>query len=278
MATVANPLRIDLGIRIRQMRIAVGLEQADVDRDPVLGWAETKTSKLEAGQRTLTPAEAHRLAELFRLPPDETAKLVQAAAAARKRTPSPQVADFAKLYVTLEQSAIELDIWAEEQIPGPFQSPDFARELLALSEPANPEAILRDRLRRQSILTRPDPPRVRLILSEGALNRTAASAAAEEQLMLLSEVGRLPNVEIRILPYAAGLHPAMDNPFTTLRLAVPEITRTYREGATEAAYIDEDDEVAYYDRLFRRLWQDFAIDSTASETMVSGRIQQLGQR
>lgn len=275
MAT-QNPLRVELGQRLRALRERAGVKPAAVDGDSQLGWYPGKTSKVETGTRVPVAAEINRLADLYGTAVHERAELHTLAKGARKRTRMPHVADFARSYVLLEQEAVAIDYHDAELIPALLQAPSYARDLLSQTSTEDLDARVTERLARAQLLTRPDAPQFRAVIGEAGLHRLPTDVdAAREQLQHLLDVNELPSVEVRILPFAVGLHPLVGVGFTVVRLNSPEITRVYLEGATTATYLHEPVETDVYVRRFERLWSR-AADADESATILRRRIQQLG--
>jgi Domain of unknown function (DUF5753) len=96
--------------------------------------------------------------------------------------------------------------------PGLFQTGDYTRELIRVHVRGerNDEIDRRVELRlaRQVILKRPiDPPLLRVVLRESVLRcPVGAPGVMSAQLHRLAEASELPNVSLRVVPFAAGLH------------------------------------------------------------------------
>jgi hypothetical protein len=265
-----NPQRFELGEMLKRARDKAGLKPRTVEDE--LRWYAGKTSRVEAGTRVPVPAEIDRLAELYRLGKGDRETLHLLADAARKRESPSRVADFAQTYVTLERAATEIRYYDAELVFGLLQSERYARAVLANSRSQHVEERTADRVARQTILTRENPPDVRVILGEAALHRmVGGKEGLREQVAELLAKGRLPNVAIRVLPFAAGAHRALGVGFTFLRLAAPAITRVYIEGQTDATYIHEPDETAVYEQDFAILWA-VALDEQRSASILRRRI------
>lgn len=271
MATL-NPQRFELGRVLKRARQQAELKTVQVEQE--LGWYAGKVSRVETGSRVPVRAEVDRLADLYRLSDDERATLHLLADAARKREAPARVADFAQTYVTLERAAAEIRYYDAELIPGLLQTEDYARAVLAESRSEHVEERLADRVARQRILEGDSPVQLRVVLGEAAVCREVGGPdVLREQLEHLRTVGDLPNVRIRILPFASGAHRAMGVGFTHLRLDAPKITRVYIEGLTDATYIDDDRETAVYEADFERLWAT-AQDERESAIILHRRINQ----
>lgn len=269
MATV-NPQRVELGQMLRRAREAAGLVPQAVETE--MGWYPGKVSRVERGLRVPVRAEVNALADIYKITGDNRETLRLLADAARKRESPSRVADFAQTYVALERAAVEIRYFDEVLIPALLQTEAYASALLAHSRAEHVEGQVVDRVARQAVLVRADPPDVRVILGEAALHRMVGGQdVMDEQVKHLLKVGKLPNVAVRILPYEVGAHRALGVGFTYLRLATPEITRVYIEGQTNATYIHDPDECLIYEEDFGEVWAT-ALNQSQSATILRRRI------
>lgn len=249
---------------LRHARETVGLTPAAVEAE--LGWYAGKISRVERGLRVPVRAEVNTLADLYKIEDRETLRLL--ADAARKRESPSRVADFAQTYVTLERAATEIRYYDTELICGLLQTEDYARTILAHSRAEHVEEQVADRIARQSVLTRSNPPDVQVILGEAALHRMVGGQQVMDiQIRHLLDLADLPNVAIRVLPFSLGAHRILGVGFTFLRLTTPAITRVYIEGQTDATYIHEPDECTTYEQDFSKVWS-AALDETESATIL----------
>jgi transcriptional regulator with XRE-family HTH domain len=163
--------------------------------------------------------------------------------------------------IGLEEAASLIRGYDPQSIPGLLQTPDYARASVATGFPdATDEETARRvelRLARQHILARPDPPRLWLVIDETALRRPAATTGPDvlrAQLSALIEAAQRPNVTLQVLPFTAGLHPAMYGPVRIFRFDghdQPDIV--YGESMTSAWYLDKPDETALYTQALDRI-------------------------
>lgn len=265
-----NPQRVELGELLRSARETADLNPGVVEKR--LRWYVGKMSRVERGQRVPVAAEIDMLADMYKLSASERETVHLLADAARKRESPSRVADFAQSYVTMERAASEVRYYDAELIYGLLQTPDYARAVLALSRSQHVEERVTDRVARQSILTGEHPPIVRVVLSEAVLHRLVGGEhVLLEQLRHLLDVAAMPNVHIRLLPFAVGSHRALGVGFTHLRLTTPAITRVYIEGLTDATYIADPDETAVYEQDHEELWS-MALDEQDSATILRRHI------
>lgn len=265
MAT-QNPQRVELGQAVKRARLAaeVTLKQVE-DR---LHWYAGKASRVEAGTRVPVPAEVDQLAGMFKVNREDRAALHALADAARKREVSSRVADFAQSFLAYERAATQYDYYDADLLPAILQTETYARALLATAGSADLDEQVADRMARRAVLTRDDPPTVRVLLGEAVLRQEVGGPAAlHEQLRHLLDTAELPNVSVRVLPHTVGAHRSLGVGFTYLHLASSEITRVYIEGITDATYIHEADETKVYAETFEGLWSQ-ALDDEGSANIL----------
>ncbi|MEU5878391.1 DUF5753 domain-containing protein [Spirillospora sp. NPDC047279] len=89
--------------------------------------------------------------------------------------------------------------------------------------------LVNARLGRQALLTGEAPPNGLFVIDEAVLLRPLADAETlRAQAEHLREVMTLPNVQLQVLPLAAGAHAALDGAFQILSF----------EDAPDAVYVD----------------------------------------
>lgn len=269
MATL-NPQRVQLGALLGNAREAAGITPDEVARE--LRWYKQKVARVESGQRVPTGAEMDRLADLYSIPVEARAGLHVLADAARKREAPARVADFAQSFVTFERIAREIRYYDAELVYGLLQNEDYARAVLTLDHREDVEDRVADRMSRQGVLSSDEPPNLRIVLGEAALLRAVGGQRVlADQLRHLDAMTERPNINIRILPFTVGAHPAIGVGFTYLRLTAPSITRVYIEGLTDATYIADPAETAVYEQTHDRLWS-LALDEEESATILRRHI------
>ena len=138
------------------------------------------------------------------------------------------------------------------------------------------------RLERQSLLARtlPPPPRLEVLIDEGALHRAIPDRLGmQRQLAHLVNVSTRPNVVVRVIPFAAGPHKAASSgQFTILEFpavgtASPEPTTIYCESLTGALYLDKLTEVAAYESIWDEL-AEVALSQADSDDLIGSIIKE----
>ena len=168
--------------------------------------------------------------------------------------------DWFSAYVSLEGEAALIRSYEPHYVPGLLQTRGYARAVLRAGQPsASPRELDRQvdlRIERQALLTRPDDaPRLWVVMDETVFRRTPADAEVmRAQIDRLIEATAQPNITLQIMPFAAGLHPAMYGPFHLFRFRFRELPDIiYTESLTGAVYIDDRNDVSTYLEVFDRM-------------------------
>jgi hypothetical protein len=108
------------------------------------------------------------------------------------------------------------------------------------------------------------------VLDEAVLHREAGNRGLMRmQLEHLVEIGRLPNVTIQVLPYAAGAHPSMGTSFYIVQL--PEETDhdvVCLDDLTSSAYLEEPEDLRRYRLVFDHLQAAALVDAESAKLIA----------
>lgn len=171
-------LRMMLGSRLRHLR-----EAARITRDDA-GYAirasPSKISRMELGRVGFKERDLADLLTMYGVT-DERMRTDLLVLAQRANVPGwwskydDILSDWFETYLDLEAAASVIRTFELQFIPGLFQTEAYAREVILLGHRAAPaEEIDRRvslRLKRQELLTNPQPPRVWAVIDEAALRR-----------------------------------------------------------------------------------------------------------
>jgi Domain of unknown function (DUF5753)/Helix-turn-helix domain len=169
------------------------------------------------------------------------------------------LADWFEAYLGLEGAASVIRTFELQFVHGLFQTEAYARAVTLLGYRTAPaEEIDRRvslRLKRQDLLTGPEPRQVWSVVDEAALRRPVGGRAVmRAQLNRLTEVAELPHVTIQVVPFGRGGHAAASGSFTILRFREPELLDVvYIEQLTSALYLDNRDDVDHYMEVMNNL-------------------------
>ncbi|WP_194432612.1 helix-turn-helix domain-containing protein [Streptomyces alkaliphilus] len=167
--------------------------------------------------------------------------------------------DWFSAFVSLEAEADQIRAYEPHYVPGLLQTEGYATAVLRAGMPHAPreevERLVALRMSRQELLERKDPPLLWVVMDETVLRRPLGRPhVMREQVGRLIEVAAQPRVRLQIMPFAAGLHPAMYGPFHLFRFPVPELSDVAcAESLVGAAYFDQRDDVSAFREALDRM-------------------------
>ena len=168
--------------------------------------------------------------------------------------------------VGLEEAAARIQIWEPLYVSGLLQVEAYARAIFSHGRPEmadeRVDQLVALRMRRQKMFSRPDAPRVWMVLDESVLYRPIGGMKVlKQQIEYLLEMSALPHVSVQILPFArSGL--SAEHAFSLLRFGEPELPNiAYVEYLTGAHYIEKREEIEKYSRALDML----AVDAETPE-------------
>ncbi|WP_335986420.1 helix-turn-helix domain-containing protein [Glycomyces sp. MUSA5-2] len=203
--------RRQLGRHLRRLRLDSGKTVNAILRAKIMG--KSKLYDIEGGkQPELSWPEIQELARLYGAPEDLVAELVRMARESLEPGwwepfTTSMVKDFA-LLLELEQVSDRIFIYASELVPGWFQSLDYMRSIDGITD----EAVKLREQRQVRFWARDPAPGIIVVLNEAVLRRGMTPGQRER---LRSEAER-PNVDVRVLPFDAGMHASMDSSYMIL--------------------------------------------------------------
>jgi transcriptional regulator with XRE-family HTH domain len=119
--------------------------------------------------------------------------------------------------IKYEEAASVITEWEMRGIPGLLQTPAYAQTVVRTGRPYAPESEwIRDieaRLERHELFRREDPPKLWVIIAEGALHQVVGGAAVmHEQVDHLVNMADSSKCVIQVLPFSAADAPGIDGP------------------------------------------------------------------
>ncbi|MGW2912182.1 helix-turn-helix domain-containing protein [Streptomyces asoensis] len=256
MAGSPTARRRRLSIELKKLREQSTLTCAQVGAG--LDWSGSKVNRMETGSGRVQPSDIDALCRFYDTSEELREFLKSLARQAKVRgwwqVHGSGVPEWFNIYIGLEQEAATFRQYQCELLPGLMQTQAYIRELHAASGHMSAEDIdraVRVRVERQGMLRRPDAPEAWFIVNEGALRNVIGDRALmREQLEQLREVAQLPAVTLQVLPFDSGTYP-VTGPFTMLGFPAPEDPDiVYRDGITDAVYLEGEHHVREYTRAF----------------------------
>ncbi|MEV7965594.1 helix-turn-helix transcriptional regulator [Sphaerisporangium sp. NPDC088356] len=228
----------------------------------LVGTTDITLWRYETGLTRPAPADVAALLEVYGVAGEARGQLLEMAREARKRgwwhrhrqTLKPGFDS----YIGLEAEASVLRTYQPQVVPGLLQTEEYARaviEATAMGQ-AEVEEKVAVRMSRQDLVTRPDYPiQIVVVLDEAVIRRQVGGPGVMRgQLLHLLEAGALPNVDIRILPFASGAHSALDGQFNLLEFPEPgDVDLVYLEQAASGLVLEEPQERRRYAMMFADL-------------------------
>jgi Domain of unknown function (DUF5753)/Helix-turn-helix domain len=277
--------RRQLGRYLRQLRedarITVKLASEQLE------WSAPKIWRIEGGATSMRALDVEAMCRLYGAAPEQTEMLMALARETKSKgwwhSYNDAIPAYFELYVGLESSAERLRQYEPELIPGLLQTEAYATEVFRTRDRRRTdEEVTRGvavRKERQGLLLRtwPAAPRLEVVLNEGVLRRPLRDRAEmAQQLRHIVQVGALPNVVVRVLPYAAGIHPASMAGGSFVILDFPdhgdargaEPTTVYSDGLTGSLYLDKPTEVEAYEEVWAAMMAS-ALNEAQSKKLIA---------
>lgn len=123
--------------------------------------------------------------------------------------------------MTYEAEANAVHKYTAHSVPGLLQTAAHAREVPRHGQPwctvEEIEEKVAARPSRQSLLRKPQPPPLWVVLDEPVIRRPVGGPTVmREQSASVPEAARTPHIEVRVMPFVAGAHSATGGPLTLL--------------------------------------------------------------
>jgi len=162
-----------------------------------------------------------------------------------------------------------------------LQAQAYAQEIIRTGflvvPPGEIERRVLVRVTRQHVLNKDNPLEFNAVLDEATLRRQVGGPnVMKEQLSHLVEMATRPNVDLQVLPFAKGSHPAMQGGFAILQF--PEVAASdvvYLENMTSDLFIESEREVYQYSLVFDHL-RELALaqeESIALITQIANKVE-----
>jgi transcriptional regulator with XRE-family HTH domain len=267
-----------LRISLRYWREQRGLTQEQVAE--ALEWSASKVVRIELGKVRVSATDVRALLALYQVSDqDEVTRLVGLARVARRRpwyrdyehALDPDFAD----YLDYESSATAIETFQQLIVPGLLQTEAYATAMMAANGSTYGAERVQLRLMRQAMLAQEDGPSFECVLDEAALHRhVGGPAVMREQLIRLRDATG-PKISVGIIPFTAGAHASMSEPFTLLTLDPAEEDVLFREVTTRTVTDRENaDLVAGYRRRFKNL-KAMAVEQEQASQLIDAVIHGL---
>ncbi|MFC0600098.1 helix-turn-helix domain-containing protein [Streptomyces palmae] len=274
--------QVRLGVELRKMREAAGMPAREAGA--LLGGGQPQISHIESGRYGISEERLRRLAAFYSC---SDSALIDALAAMtheqrgegwweayRGVLPAPML-DLAEL----EHHATGLRTIQITDIPGLFQTEEYARAVFGSTIPALPPAELDARvalrMQRQATLRRDGAPRYEAVIHEAALRmRFGGRRVALTQLEHLREQSDRPGVSVRVIPFSSQEYAGASRAMLYAVGPVPALDTVQIEAAHGVSFLDADAHLRRYRSTFETLASS-ALSEHESRDLIHAIAQEL---
>lgn len=209
-----------LRAELRRARLNAGLTQEAVAA--AMDWSLTKLIRIELGLIGISANDLKALAQHYSVTDEErVAELLALSRAAREQSWWSSYRGISRplgMLIEYENAAYLSRHYQDLVIPGLLQTTDYMRastRQLAPDPPAGQvDTVIEVRLKRQELLRRPSAPLMFFVLDEAVIRRNVGgNDVMRHQMQQLVAAADMPNVEVEVVPFAAGLVPGLQAPF-----------------------------------------------------------------
>jgi transcriptional regulator with XRE-family HTH domain len=244
------------------VRTGAGLSQAELAEQ--ISYSASAIAMIEQRRRTPQPDIARRL--------DDALHTFGTFARLQQHAGSSPLPSWFRPFAEIEATATQLRSWEPMVVPGLLQTEEYARALLG-AQPNTTEDELEERvvgrMARQTILQRPEPPVVWVLMDEAVLYRpVGGSKVIRNQLLHLEQMSHRPNITIGVIPLGTGAHAGLLGAFA---IAESETARIgFMETPQEGFVVEDGKGVAWLAHTFDSLHAE-ALPRAASRDVLLRR-------
>jgi transcriptional regulator with XRE-family HTH domain len=256
--------RRKLGEELRSLRHASGLTSRDAAR--LLGWHQSKVSRIETGVSGVRPRDVARLLDAYGTDDPTLREVLEALAGsaggggagwwhAYRGLIPPQYRDF----ISLESQAGTARTLETSVVPGLLQTADYARAVTRASldglPPAQLDSLVEVRLARQGVLHARPPLRLSVVLDEAVVRREVGGPhVMRDQLHHLRQVAQLPHVTLQLLPFSVGGYIGLTGPFVIFSFPnISDLDVVVLDHLTSSLYLEGREDLEAYSSAFRTM-------------------------
>jgi transcriptional regulator with XRE-family HTH domain len=228
------------GTVFRLRRENVGLKQQELA--DICNCARSEISKIEQGRKRAP----HNVIERADKATGDDGELIKM----YNELPWEDVKEGFSAYRRHEENASKLRFYEPSIIHGLLQTADYARALITGAQPnAKPDVVddlVSDRMDRQEIFTREDPPDFMVVLDEAGLRRRLGEPDVRRaQVDALIEAAQRPCMIVRVIPFGAPVCAGLTSAFGILSFDEGRDV-AYSEDPVTGRVTDDPDRVAGY--------------------------------
>ncbi len=258
---------------VKRLRESSGMSPDEAARR--LDFSKSKLYRIENGKSRIDADDLEDMLDLYDVRSPDRDALIALGRDSRRRGWWTTYKDvFTGSYVGLEYEAARIQV-ASHIVPGLFQTPEYARAVIAETRPALDADEVERRVaarvaRQQAVLHRDSAPDIHVVLDEAGLHRQVGGEHVMlQQLAGLAKVSAQPGITLQVLPFAAGASAALEGDFVILAFPDPEDPPVaYAEGLFGDLYLESKEELDRYSLAWTHLL-DKALSPAESAALIS---------
>jgi transcriptional regulator with XRE-family HTH domain len=246
-----------LSRRLLQLRVQSGYTANHVC--DMLNWGRGKVGRFEANQwKRPEMSDIRDLLRIYDVAEGEREQLEELAIQARAR---PWWRDYSDIFENefpgFENDASRIRVFMPLVLPGLLQIQDYAEAFMRIGPrpPSWRRKVLDTRLRRQEILSRPGDtaPMLTAVITEASLRyQWGPRSDRRDQIEHLIDMGRRPNVDLRIQRFTDGPPPGLSSAINIFDFAEGEPSIAFTETDFAVVEVNDPDQVSRYIQSFEK--------------------------
>jgi transcriptional regulator with XRE-family HTH domain len=263
-----------LGKVLRRIREERKLTVAEVARR--LHISQPALSRIEGGRNAILTRHVYHLCEVYGIEGREADSLIRHAEESNQtgwwESYGDVLHNWFEIYAMLEADASEIWTYESEFIPGLTQTADYARAVTRAARPDWPDEVVNRtvdlRLSRQNQLNEQG---ISAVVNEAVVRRTVGGRGVmRSQLEHLVELITSRTIDLRVLAFDVGAHPAMNGAFAMLRFpdTDEDMDLVYTENERGATYLERPEDLVRYSDVFERV-RDLALPTAESADLLT---------
>jgi hypothetical protein len=267
-----------LSRRLLQLRVQSGYTANHVC--DMLNWGRGKVGRFEANQwKRPEMSDIRDLLRIYNVDEREREQLEELAIQARARPWWRDYSDiFENEFAGFENDASRIRVFMPLVLPGLLQSQDYAEAFIRTGPrpPSWRRKALDTRLRRQEILSRPGDTAATLtaVITEASLRyQWGSRSERRDQIEHLIDMGRRPNIDLRIQRFADGPPPGLSSAINIFDFAEGEPSIAFTETDFAVVEVNEPDQVGRYIQSFEK-----AVDGALEPSDTAIYLRQLADQ
>ena len=267
-----------LSRRLLQLRVQSGYTANHVC--DMLNWGRGKVGRFEANQwKRPEMSDIRDLLRIYDVAEGEREQLEELAIQARSR---PWWRDYSDIFENefpgFENDASRIRVFMPLVLPGLLQIQDYAEAFMRIGPrpPSWRRKALDTRLRRQEILSRPGDtsPGLIAVITEASLRyQWGSRSERRDQIEHLIDMGRRPNIDLRIQRFADGPPPGLSSAINIFDFAEGEPSIAFTETDFAVVEVNEPDQVGRYIQSFEK-----AVDGALEPSDTAIYLRQLADQ